>query len=75
MSIIKAIDFDGYNRAECLSIYQNGDVLCNIWLEDEGGNILKWDRNISFPADNLPFELSDEEIEELMGVDDDVQDQ
>jgi len=36
--------------------------------EDEGGEngaVIKQDSNISFPADNMPFELTADEIEEI----------
>jgi hypothetical protein len=32
---------------------------------DEGGSVIRRDMNISFPFDNIPFELTDEEIEDL----------
>ena len=63
--ITKQIDFDGYNIAEIVSINEAGEPLCNLKQFDESGNIIRHDMNISFPADNMPFELSEEEIEEI----------
>jgi len=63
--ITKQIDFDGYNIAEIVSINEAGEPLCNLKQFDESGNIIRHDMNISFPADNMPFELTDEDIEDL----------
>ena len=63
--ITKQIDFDGYNIAEIISINEADEPLCNLKQVDENGNIIRHDMNISFPFDNIPFELTDEEIEEI----------
>lgn len=62
--ITKEINFDGYNIAHVKEIQADGSVLCDLETRD-GDDILKTDTNISFPADNLPFELSDEELNKL----------
>lgn len=62
--ITKEINWDGYNLAHVKAIQADGSVLCDLETRD-GDNILKTDTNISFPATNLPFELTVEEIEEL----------
>ena len=61
----KKIDFDGYNVAEIISVNESGEPLCNLKQIDEGGSVIRRDMNISFPFDNIPFELTDEEIEDL----------
>lgn len=55
----KEINWDGYNLSTIVKIYENGGVLCNLFYIDENGNILKYDMNISFPADNLLFEFDE----------------
>lgn len=55
----KQIEFDGYTVAVIKKRYPNGDCLCDL-IGDE-----KSDTNIVFKADNLPFELTPEEIEFL----------
>lgn len=62
--ITKTIDWDGYNLAHVKAIPADGSVLCDLEARN-GDDILKTDTNISFPADNLPFELTQEEREEL----------
>ena len=63
--IEKQINFDGYNVAEIISVNESGEPLCNLKQIDEGGSVIRRDMNISFPADNMPFELTDEEIQEI----------
>lgn len=65
MPITKTIDFDGYNKAEIITVLENGDVLCNVSAEDENGAVTKHDRNILFFAESLPFEITNEELEQL----------
>jgi hypothetical protein len=57
-----------YNKAEVLELYETGDVRCNVSFIDENEQELRRDTNIIFFADNLPFELSQEEIEILRPV-------
>lgn len=59
--IIKEINWDGYNVAHVKEIQEDGSVLCELESR-EGDEILKTDSNISFPAENMPFELTQEEI-------------
>jgi len=70
----KTIDFNGYNVAEIMKRYPNGDCLCNISqvvkveatdATDASEQIIKSDTNIVFKADKLPFKLSAKEIEKL----------
>ena len=63
--IEKQIDWDGYNIAEIISINDADEPLCNLKKVGENGAVIKQDSNISFPADNMPFELTAEEIEEI----------
>ena len=63
--IEKTISFDGYNKAEIIAVMENGDVLCNVSATDENGTITKHDSNILFFADSLPFEITNEELEQL----------
>lgn len=62
--ITKEINWDGYNLAHLKTIQADGSVLCDLEAR-QGDDILKTDTNISFPSTNLPFELTQEEIEEL----------
>jgi len=70
----KTIDFNGYNVAEIVKRYPNGDCLCNIAevvkteatdTTDASEQVIKSDTNIVFTADQLPFTLTVEEIEGL----------
>jgi len=64
--IEKQIDWNGYNVAEIISVNEAGEPLCNLkQVNEEDGWIAKQDNNISFPADNMPFELTADEIEEI----------
>lgn len=65
MPITKDISFDGYNKAEIITVLENGDVLCNVSAENENGTVTKHDRNILFFAESLPFEITNEELELL----------
>jgi hypothetical protein len=56
-----------YNKAEVLELYKTGDVRCNVLFKEEGQE-LRRDTNIIFFADNLPFELSEEEVEILRPI-------
>lgn len=70
----KTINFNGYNQAEIVKRYPNGDCLCNV-LEvvktektdttDASEQIIKSDTNIIFTADKLPFTLTALQIEKL----------
>ena len=71
----KTIDFNGYNVAEIVKRYPNGDCLCNVYevvktektdTTDASEQIVKSDTNIVFIADSLPFELTESDIELLM---------
>jgi len=63
--MIKIIEFDKYNRAEILEVYKTGDVRTNVFFETEDGVITEQDSNIAFFANELPFELTEEELVEL----------
>jgi len=65
MVVTKQIDWDGYNIAEIISINDADEPLCNLKKVGENGAVIKQDSNISFPADNMPFELTAEEVEEI----------
>ena len=73
--ITKQIDFDGYNIAEIVSINEAGEPLCNLKQFDESGNIIRHDSNISFPVDNMPFELTEEDIDEINNPKTEVEDE
>jgi hypothetical protein len=62
--MIKDINFDGWNRAKIICINEDGTVLCDLYLMD-GEKLLAFESGISFNPDNLPFELSESEIEEI----------
>lgn len=67
----KTIDFNGYNVAEIVKRYPNGDCLCNVYAvvkKDKFDQIIKYDTNIVFTGDNLPFDLTEEEIISLKPV-------
>lgn len=62
-----------YNTAEVLELYETGDVRCNVLFlneEDEDGKRekIRRDTNIIFFSENIPFELTNEEIEELRPI-------
>jgi len=70
----KTIDFNGYNVAEIVKRYPNGDCLCNIAqvvktektdTTDASEQIVKYDTNIVFLCGHLPFTLTDDDILEL----------
>jgi hypothetical protein len=73
--IEKKIDFDGYNIAEIISINKADEPLCNLKQVDENGNIIRHDSNISFPVDNMPFELTEEDIDEINNPKTEVEDE
>jgi hypothetical protein len=56
-----------YNKAEILELYETGDVRCNVLFEEEGQEIRR-DSNIIFFAPELPFSLTEEEINELRPI-------
>ena len=58
----KTIDYDGYNEAEILEMYENGDVRTNVFQIEEG-EIIRSDTNIVFAAGAIEF--AEEEIEVL----------
>jgi len=60
----KDINFDGWNRAKIICINEDGSVLCELFLMD-GEKVLAFESGISFNPDNLPFELSESEIDEI----------
>jgi len=62
----KIIDFDGYNVAIIKQLFENGNCICNLQFRDENGALGKNDTDILFFGDVFcPFELTEEEIEEL----------
>jgi len=64
----KTINFNGYNVAEIVKRYPNGDCICNVYevvKTDESEKIIKSDTNIVFTAGNLPFRLTTKDREEL----------
>ena len=65
--IEKQIDWDGYNIAEIISINDADEPLCNLKKVGENGAVIKQDSNISFPADNMPFELTEDDLNILYG--------
>ena len=58
----KAIDYDGYNVAEILEMYENGDVRTNVF-QIENEEVIRYDTNIVFPSGTIQF--TEEEIEVL----------
>ena len=58
----KVIDYDGYNEAEILEMYENGDVRTNVF-QIENGEVIRQDTNIVFAAGTIEF--TEEEIEAL----------
>lgn len=58
----KTIDYDGYNEAEILEMYENGDIRTNVFQVEEG-EVIRCDTNIVFPSGTIQF--SEEEIETL----------
>jgi len=67
MVVTKQIDWDGYNIAEIISINDADEPLCNLKKVGENGAVIKQDGNISFPADNMPFELTEDDLNILYG--------
>ena len=58
--ITKAIDFDGYNEAEILYMYEDGTCACTLRkIEDD--TVIKQDTNIIL-TNGVHFELTDEEL-------------
>jgi len=71
MNVKKEIDWDGYNEATVKKIDKDGSILCDlrhIELKDEEEIVSKSDINISFPSDNCPFELTQDEIDIINDV-------
>lgn len=66
MSIIKQIDYiDGdrhYSEAEILEVKKY--VVCKL-REKDGDNVLYEEPSVWFALDNLPFELTQAEIDEI----------
>lgn len=58
----KVIDYDGYNEADILEMYENGDVRTNVFQIEEG-EILRQDTNIVFSSGVIEF--TEEEVEIL----------
>lgn len=58
----KVIDYDGYNEADILEMYENGDVRTNVFQIEEG-EVTRQDTNIVFPSGVIEF--TEEEIEIL----------
>ena len=50
----KIIDYDGYNEAEILEMYENGDVRTNVF-QIENDEVIKQDTNIVFAAGTIVF--------------------
>ena len=65
----KTIDFQGYNRAILIKLNEDGSILCDLeqWdvLEDGSEQFVIRECNISFDEGSYPFEISEEELEEL----------
>lgn len=61
--MIKKIDFDGYNEADVLKIYEDGSCACTVRLVEEDV-VIKQDENIVL-VDGVHFVLTDEEKELL----------
>jgi hypothetical protein len=63
--MIKEINWQGYNQAVVKSIDSDGMVICDV-QEMVDDVVVRSDTNIGFrKSDNMPFELTDEEIEEI----------
>ena len=63
--ITKETDWQGYNKAVIKSIDSDGMIVCDMHRE-VNGVVVKVADNIGFrPTDKIPFELTDEEIEEI----------
>ena len=63
--ITKETDWQGYNKAVIKSIDSDGMIVCDMHREVDGV-VVKVADNIGFrPTDKIPFELTDEEIEEI----------
>ena len=70
--MIKKIDFDGYNEADVLKIYEDGSCVCTVRLVEEEMTV-KEDTNIIL-SDGVHFTLADDEKEVLNPkIDEDVQ--
>jgi len=65
----KVVDYDGYNEAEILEMYENGDVRTNVFQIEEEETI-KSDTNIVFPAGVIQF--TEDEIAELRPTQEEV---
>lgn len=59
----KTIDFDGYNEAEILKLYEDGACACTLRLIEEE-QLIKEDTNIIL-YDGVHFVLTEEEMSEL----------
>ena len=70
--MIKKIDFDGYNEADVLKIYDDGSCVCTVRLVEKDLTV-KEDTNIIL-VDGVHFTLTDEEKESFNPkIDEDVQ--
>lgn len=70
--MIKKIDFDGYNEAEVLKVYEDGACACTVRLVEEEVTI-KEDTNIIL-TNGVHFTLTDDEKEFFNPkIDEDVQ--
>lgn len=65
----KIIEFQEYNKAILIRLNEDGSILCDLekWdlLEDGSEQFVCKESNISFDKDCYPFELTEEEINEL----------
>ena len=61
--MIKTIDFDGYNEAEVLKMYEDGACVCTVRQMEENVCV-KQDTNIIM-TNGVHFELSEDEMKEL----------
>lgn len=61
--MIKVIDFDGYNEAEIIKMYEDGSCVCTV-SQVVDGVILKQDENIILMND-VHFEFTEDELNEL----------
>lgn len=67
MKIVKNLNFDGYNLAHLVHMYEDGAIVAEVFqvetAEDGTETIVKQDRDIVFPAGY--FELTEDEVNEL----------
>lgn len=61
--MVKTIDFDGYNEAEVLKMYEDGACVCTVRQMEENVCV-KQDTNIIM-TNGVHFELSEDEMKEL----------